>query len=270
MLVFPNCKINLGLSIVEKRNDGFHNIETVFYPIPLYDILEIIPSVDGNTVYNSSGILIPGNKDQNLCLKAYHLLKDDFDLVDVNIHLHKIIPIGAGLGGGSSDAAHTLILLNELFKLKLDNKQLFYYASKLGADCAFFIKNKPTLAFGKGDQFKDVNVSLTSCYIVIVKPEIHINTADAYAGVSPADHLFSIEKLIEKPMNEWPFILRNDFENSIFANHPEIQKIKNTFYENGALYASMSGSGSSVFALFEKPIDLSIHFEDSFYWSSKI
>lgn len=270
MLVFPNCKINLGLSVVEKRDDGFHNIETVFYPIPLYDILEINISGDGKISFNSSGISIPGNEDQNLCIKAYHLLKEDFDLAGVNIHLHKVIPMGAGLGGGSSDAAHALIVLNELFKLNLDQKQLVNYASKLGADCAFFIKNKPTFAFGKGDQFKDVNVNLSNYYILIVKPEIHVGTAEAYTGVSPGAHLFSIKKLIEKPMNEWSFILKNDFEKSIFENHPEIEKIKNTFYENGAIYASMSGSGSSVFGLFEKPIDLSFQFKNHFYWSSKI
>ncbi len=270
MLVFPNCKINLGLSIVEKRDDGFHNIETVFYPIPLYDVLEIIISGDENTFFNSSGILIPGNENQNLCVKAYYLLKEDFDLAGVNMHLHKVIPMGSGLGGGSSDATHTLMLLNELFTLNLDQNQLIDYASKLGADCAFFIKNKPTFAFGKGDQFKDVNVDLANHYIVIVKPEIHVGTAEAYAGVSPENHLFSIKKMVEKPISEWQFTLKNDFEKSIFANHPEIKKIKNTFYENGATYASMSGSGSSVFGLFKNPIDLSFQFEDHFYWSSKI
>lgn len=270
MLVFPNCKINLGLFVVKKRDDGFHNIETVFYPIPLYDVLEMIPSKNGNTSFNSSGIPIPGDENKNLCIKAYHLLNKDFDLPAVKIHLHKVIPMGAGLGGGSSDAAHTLILLNDLFNLKLTQEQLLDYASILGADCAFFIKNKPIFAFGKGNQFEDVDVNLDTYQIVIVKPEIHVRTAEAYTGIRPVSHLFPLKEQIEKPMNEWPHTLKNDFEKSIFQNHPEIEKIKNTFYENGASYASMSGSGSSVFALFKKPIDLSAKFEDCFYWSSKI
>lgn len=270
MIVFPNCKINLGLSIIEKRNDGFHNIETVFYPIPLYDVLEIILSRDGNTTFNSSGISIPGNETQNLCLKAYHLLKENFDLDGVEIYLHKAIPMGAGLGGGSSDAAHTLILLNDLFKLKLDQEQLLNYASKLGADCAFFILNKPSFAFERGDQFKALDLNLEGYHVIIVKPEIHVGTAEAYAGVSPGHHLFSVENLIGKPIDEWRFTLKNDFEKNIFANHPEIETIKNTFYENGAIYTSMSGSGSSVFGLFKKSIDLSPKFKHYFYWSSKI
>lgn len=269
MLVFPNCKINLGLSIVEKRTDGFHNIETVFCPIPLHDILEIIPSGDGKTTINSSGISIPGDENQNLCLKAYHLLKEDFDLAGVHIHLHKVIPLGAGLGGGSSDAAHALMLLNKLFKLKLTQSQLIDYASKLGADCSFFILNKPTFAFEKGDRFKDVKLSLEGYQLVIIKPEIHIGTAEAYAGVIPNVKSNSIKNIIETPISNWRSQLKNDFEQYIFQKSPEIEKIKNTLYKYGATYASMSGSGSSVFGLFEKQTDLSQKFGDHFYWSSK-
>lgn len=269
MLVFPNCKINLGLSIVEKRTDGFHNIETVFCPIPLHDVLEIVPSGDGKTTFNSSGIPIPGDENQNLCLKAYRLLKEDFDLAGVNIHLHKVIPMGAGLGGGSSDAAHALMLLTDLFKLKLSQSQLIDYASKLGADCAFFILNKPLFAFEKGDRFRDVNLSLDDYQIIIIKPEIHIGTAEAYAGIIPNFKSDSIEKIIETSISNWRLQLKNDFEQHISQNNPEIEKIKNTLYENGATYASMSGSGSSVFGLFEKSIDLSRKFGDHFYWSSK-
>jgi len=270
MLVFPNCKINLGLSIVEKRKDGFHNIETIFHPVPLSDVLEIIPAVDGETTFSSSGIPIPDPAAQNLCIKAYNLLNEDFDLGTVKMHLHKTIPMGAGLGGGSSDAAHTLTLLNELFELKLSQTQLLDYASVLGADCPFFILNETVFAFERGDKFKKLKVDLERYMIVIVKPEVHVGTVEAYAGVKPEPKTIPLNRIIEIPIHKWKENLKNDFEENIFFKHPEIEKIKNKLYENGATYASMSGSGSSVFGLFEKPLDLSQEFEDCFYWSSKI
>ena len=270
MLVFPNCKINLGLSIVEKRNDGFHNIETVFYPIPLFDVLEIIPSEDGETEFFSSGLPIPGDANKNLCFKAYQLLKKDFDLPPVKIHLHKVIPMGAGLGGGSSDAAQTLVLLNDLFELRISESELLNYASKLGADCAFFILNKAIYAEEKGDKFKNIDLDLKGKTLVLVKPNVHVGTAEAYAEITPNQRLYSLDLLIEKPINEWRYILQNDFEKSIFKNHPEIETIKNELYDSGAVYASMSGSGSAVFGLFVKPLDLAKNFKDYFYWSSII
>jgi 4-diphosphocytidyl-2-C-methyl-D-erythritol kinase len=268
MLTFPNCKINLGLSIVEKRPDFYHNIETVFYPIPLFDILEVVPSKNGETTFTSSGIVIPGGQNQNLCLKAYHLLANDYELAPVNIHLQKNIPIGAGLGGGSSDAAHTLVLLNDLFGLNLTSAQLINYASSIGADCPFFILNKPDFAYGVGNQFKDIDVRLNDYFIVIVKPSIHISTAEAYAGITLNKKANSIDVLIQQHIDSWSLVLNNDFEPSIFRKYPEIENIKKILYEKGAVYASMSGSGSSVFGLFKSEVNLKDEFLDFFYWSS--
>lgn len=270
MLTFPNCKINIGLSVIRKRTDGFHDIETLFYPIPLCDVLEIVISKNHKTKFYSTGLSIPGLAEDNLCLKAYQLLKTDFEIPDVEIHLHKVIPMGAGLGGGSSDAAQTLILLDKLFDLKFSKSQLLEYASKLGADCSFFIINKPVFAYEKGDKFKNINLSLRGYYIIIVKPNIHINTAEAYKHIKPNPNHYLSHLLIEKPVMKWKKFVKNDFEKGIFDENSEIKKIKSQLYEDGAAFASMSGSGSAVFGLFEQPIDLSKKFENCFYWSSKI
>jgi len=251
MVVFPNAKINIGLSIIKKRDDGFHNIESIFYPVfNLYDVLEIIESEE--LKFTSSGISIPGNLADNLCLKAYYLLKNDFDLPPVHIHLLKVIPIGAGLGGGSADAAFTLKLLNEKFKLNLSNGELINYARKLGSDCAFFIKNKPVYAFNKGDEFESIDLDLLDYEIKIEYPEIHIGTAEAYAGVTPQLSNIELKKIDVNHINDWKNWVKNDFENSIVVNHPEIKKLKEQFYFDGAVYASMTGSGSAVFGIFEK------------------
>jgi 4-diphosphocytidyl-2-C-methyl-D-erythritol kinase len=268
MIIFPNCKINLGLSIVEKRPDLYHNIETVFYPIPLFDVLEVIPSKNGETTFTSSGIIIQGDQNQNLCLKAYHLLADDYELTPVNIHLQKNIPIGAGLGGGSSDAAHTLVLLNDLFGLNLTSSQLINYASNIGADCPFFILNKPSFAYGIGNWFKDIDVTLNDYFIVIIKPSVHISTAKAYAGIIPSQKTEAVDNIIQQPIDCWNLVLKNDFETSVFKRHPKIENIKKILYKQGAVYASMSGSGSSVFGLFKNEIRLKNEFSNCFYWSS--
>lgn len=254
MIAFPNAKINIGLNIVEKRKDGFHTIESIFYPIfDLVDILEIIElKENSNPQFSSSGISIPGEATSNLCLKAYNLLKKEYDIPTVAIHLHKVIPIGAGLGGGSADAAFTLKLLNNLFKLNLSDDILIEYARKLGSDCAFFIKNKPLYAFGKGDEFEDINLNLSTYKIKIEYPSIHIGTAEAYKGIKPFKSKLQLKEIINQPINSWKKSIKNDFESSIFLNYPEIEQLKLKFYEEGAIYASMTGSGSAVYGIFEK------------------
>ncbi|MCG8477025.1 MAG: 4-(cytidine 5'-diphospho)-2-C-methyl-D-erythritol kinase [Cytophagales bacterium] len=254
MLTFPNAKINLGLYVTEKRPDGYHNIESVFYPVGWEEPLEITKSE--KTSFVSSGIAIPGSPESNLCLKAYELLKKDFDLPPVRIHLHKTIPIGAGLGGGSADASFTLKLLNEMFSLDLSDEKLEDYASGLGADCPFFIKNRPVLARGTGNLFEPVELDLSAYRLVLVNPGIHVGTAEAYAGVRPKPAPFDLTELLRLPVTEWKGKLHNDFEDSTFPNHPEIARIKENLYEAGALYASMTGSGATVYGIFEKQLNL--------------
>lgn len=266
MIAFPFCKINLGLHILSKRADGFHSIETCFYPIPWTDILEIIPS--NEFTFTTSGISIEGDPSNNLCVRAYYLLKSDFSLPGIKIHLHKVIPMGAGLGGGSADAAFTLTLLNQLFELKLSNGQLKQYASQLGSDCSFFLEKKPQLGEGKGDELSDAAVDLKNKFLVIVKPDIHVSTQEAYAGVKPALQKIAVREVVEKyPLPRWKDNLINDFEVSVFKKFPVIREIKKSLYDNGATYASMSGSGSSVFGIFEKPVDLKSSFPGYTYWS---
>lgn len=270
MVVFPNAKINLGLSVTEKRTDGFHNIETAFYPVPLRDALEIIPAKDGKTEFGFSGPNIPGTVENNLCFKAWELLKNDFHLPEIKFHLHKVIPMGAGLGGGSADGAFTIRLLNQVFNLKLTNGQMQDYARQLGSDCAFFIENKPVFAFGKGDLFEDTRVDLSGFYLILIKPTINVNTAGAYANIVPSRPAISIKEIIRLPVEKWKDLLQNDFETSVFKSYPEIETIKNQLYENGAVYASMSGSGSAVFGIFKTIIELKSLFPDFFCWSGKL
>jgi 4-diphosphocytidyl-2-C-methyl-D-erythritol kinase len=268
MTSFPPCKINLGLHIISKREDGFHDLETCFYPVPWTDILEIIPAKE--LAFTYSGNAIPGREEDNLCLRAYHLLKADFNIAPVKIHLHKIIPIGAGLGGGSADAAYTLRLLNEIFDLSLSVDQLKNYAPKLGSDCCFFVQDKPMLGTGKGEILTEIDISLKGFYLVIVKPTIHVSTQEAYSGISPKRPTTKIQEILKRPVADWKEVLKNDFEESIFKKYPAIAEIKNRFYSNGAIYASMSGSGSSVFALFEKPVELKKEFVGMDYWRSAL
>jgi 4-diphosphocytidyl-2-C-methyl-D-erythritol kinase len=255
MIAFPNAKINIGLNVTQRRPDGYHNLETVFYPVKIYDALEVLPG-DAMT-FNASGLGIPGRVADNLCLKGYDLLKKDFDLPPVNIHLHKHIPIGAGLGGGSADAAFFIKLLNSQFNLGLTADQTRAYARTLGADCAFFIDSKPVYAFGKGDEFEDVVLDLSAYHIVLVMPPAHVSTAEAYRGVSPKPAEGPLKGHITFPVSEWRYIIKNDFEESIFKNHAVIRGVKAALYEAGALYASMSGSGASVFGIFKQQPDLS-------------
>ena len=254
MITFPNAKINIGLNITERRPDGYHNLETVFYPIKINDALEIIES--DKLSFQSSGIEIPGRVEDNLCVQGYHLLKKDYDIPPVTIHLHKHIPIGAGLGGGSADAAFFIKLVNEKFQLGMSIAQMQNYARVLGADCAFFIENKPVFAFEKGDEFESIRLDLSAYKIVLVMPPVQVSTAEAYRGVKPAPVKESLIELINLPINQWKKHIKNDFEESIFKNHVEIRGVKAALYEAGALYASMSGSGSSVFGIFETQPDL--------------
>ena len=237
-----------------KRVDGYHDIETCFYPVPWTDMLEILPST--TLKISLSGISIPGIPDDNICMKAYHLLAKDFDLSPVQIHLHKIVPIGAGLGGGSADGAYTLMVLNSLFDLKLNPEQLKAYASKLGSDCAFFIDSVPAIGTGRGEVLTPSTVDLSGKYLVIIKPAIHVATADAYAGVKPNVRTTPVQEIVETlPIDQWRIQLENDFEKSVFEKYPEIEEIKKSLYNAGATYASMSGSGSSVFGIFIGEVD---------------
>jgi 4-diphosphocytidyl-2-C-methyl-D-erythritol kinase len=272
MVIFPHCKINLGLDILEKRSDGFHNIESVFYPIKMLDALEVVKSYDDKTTFVSSGKDIPSDGNSNLCLRAYNLLKCDFDIPNVKIHLHKNIPIGAGLGGGSSDAAFTLKLLNEIFSLKISNEKLMEYAAKLGSDCAFFIQDKPMLASSRGEVLNSLSLDLKGYYLLLILPPIHISTAFAYSNVTPYAPDKQISEIIKKPIEEWRIELKNDFESSIFEKFPSIKIIKQSLYDNGAVYASMSGSGSVVYGIFKKKpkFNCAAIFKDCNFWGSQL
>lgn len=254
MLAFANAKINLGLNVTEKRADGYHNLETVFYPVKLHDVIELTDAAQTNV--EVKGIHVPGDAADNICLKAYQLLQEDFDLPAQQITLLKNIPVGAGLGGGSADAAFLIKLLNDKFNLGLSIAAMEDYARKLGADCAFFINNEPVYAVGKGDEFSAVAVDLSAYFMVLVKPPVHVSTAAAYAGLKPVFPARSLSELIGLPVEQWKSNLRNDFETSVFSKYPEISQIKEQLYAAGATFALMSGSGSSVFALFDSEIRL--------------
>lgn len=268
MITFPNAKINIGLNIVEKRADGYHNLETVFYPIPVKDALEFVPSKKGETSFCLSGIDVDGDAESNLVMKALRLLEKDFEIPPLEIHMEKAIPFGAGLGGGSADAAFMLKMLNQAFQLHLSDEQLEVYAAKLGADCAFFIKNKPVFATGIGNVFEPIDVSLKGYFLVLVKPDIHVSTPMAYSLVKPHAPEYPIKEWLKRPIEEWKERVLNDFELSVFTKFPAIGEIKDELYRQGALYASMSGSGSSVFGLFDKQVDLSSLFKDCYVFQN--
>ena len=249
MIAFPNAKINLGLHILSKRKDGFHDIETVFYPLMIHDSLEILTAGDQETSFKQYGL--PLNSSKNLCEQAYELLKLEYDLPPVEMHLLKHIPVGAGLGGGSSDAAFTLLTLNELFGLGISSLELEKIAAGLGSDCAFFIRNRPLFATGRGELFEPLEIDLSAFEIRMAKPDIHISTPEAYAMATPKAGRPSLREVITNPIAEWKDCLFNDFEGPIFDKYPEIRIEKEKMYEQGAIYAAMSGSGSAVFGIFE-------------------
>ena len=259
MITFPNAKINLGLDIVEKRPDGYHNLETVFYPIPLCDILEITPATDKDApdyTFQMYNAVFEGNDDDNLVIKAYKALAVDHKLPNVDISLYKHIPTGAGLGGGSADAAFALKMLNEIAALGLTAEELRTYAARIGADGAFFIDNTPAYATGIGNILTPTECSIEGYYLVIVKPDVHVSTKDAYALVTPQKPQVPLTSIAKRPIGQWKGEMKNDFEKSIFAKYPEMAKIKDDLYSMGAVYASMSGSGSSFFGIFKEEQDV--------------
>ena len=261
MLCFPNAKINLGLNVVAKRPDGYHNLETVFYPIAVKDALEVVPAAEAKGIFKQSGILLNGNPEQNLVVKAYSLLRKEYAIPEIDIYLRKNIPFGAGLGGGSSDGAFMLKLLNNIYELHLSEDKLEELASQLGADCPFFIRNKPVFATGTGNIFTPVNLSLKGYYVILVKPDIYVSTKDAYAMIKPQQPELSLTEIIQNPVETWKENMINDFETSVFAQYPAISGIKEKLYELGAVYASMSGSGSSVYGIFREETDVSKEFQ---------
>ena len=252
MVLFPHAKINLGLQVIEKRQDGFHNIVSCFYPIGWCDVLEIIAKPQ--LTFRTTGLEIPGNSYDNLCLKAYHLLQERFNLPTVYIHLHKVIPIGAGLGGGSSDGAFMLKGLNQLFDLSLSQQGLKELAAELGSDCAFFIEDKPVLATGKGEQLDEIEITLPGNYLVVVTPPIQVDTGGAYGMLTPKIPAVNLREVLNQS-GQWAGSVTNDFEIPVFEKYPVIAQVKETLLEAGALYASMSGSGSSVYGFFEEEQD---------------
>lgn len=264
MITFPNAKINLGLNIVEKRPDGYHNLETIFYPINLQDALEVTRRENNDKEYtlHISGSPLEGEPEDNLVVKAYKLLKKDYPgLLPVDIHMYKHIPAGAGLGGGSSDAACMIKLLNDKFSLGLSTERMEEYAVKLGADCSFFIRNKPVFATGIGNLFEPVELSLKGYHIILIKPDIFVSTRDAFAEIKPVRPAVSLKEIVKQPMETWKNSMKNDFEDSVFKKFPEIAAIKDELYDLGTVYAAMSGSGSSVYGIFKAPIE---NVEDKF------
>lgn len=273
MLLLPNCKINIGLNVTARRPDGYHDLETIFYPIPLRDNLEFNIIKDDDVPYRLSlgGYKVEGNSDDNLVVKIYLALKEEFNLPPLDIHLYKHIPMGAGLGGGSSDAAFMMRGINEAFELGLLEEEMERRMAKFGADCAFFIKNTPSFATGIGDQLTPVDFSLKDKYIVLVKPDIFVSTKDAYAHVTPKQPSISLLQVITQPIEQWRDTVVNDFEASVFPQHPTLAGIKQTLYDMGALYAAMSGSGSTLFGLFDRPVpEAKKVFKDDFVFMQKL
>lgn len=270
MICFPCAKINLGLNVIQKRSDGYHDLETVFYPVPIKDALEVqlmnpLFPADFDCDLKISNIKIEGDEQKNLVVQAYQLLKHDFpQMARVHAHLYKAIPAQAGMGGGSSDCAAMILLLNELFHLQLSEQQMMNYATKLGADCPFFILNRPAYAEGIGERLTPLSLDLSGWYLAIVRPNIPVSTKDAFALITPHLPQKHCKDIICQPVEDWRELLVNDFEKSVFHLHPEIGKVKNMLYEMGAVYAAMSGSGSALFGFFRNPVDLSKVFEGMF------
>jgi 4-diphosphocytidyl-2-C-methyl-D-erythritol kinase len=263
LITFPNCKINLGLNVTGKRADGYHDVETVFYPLPLRDVLEIVHDQTykvekpekkvGGAKFITTGLPINGNASKNLCVKAYQLLQQDFPaLPAIEIYLHKVIPIGAGLGGGSADGTFTLSLLNDKFQLNLSTQQLLDYALYLGSDCPFFIVNRPCFGTGRGEFLQRVDLDLSMYSFTIVHPGIHVSTASAFEQLYPTSPAKSIAEIIKQPINTWKEELINDFEDTVLKQYAELSRIKPELYKAGAIYASMSGSGSCFYGIFPK------------------
>lgn len=261
MIAYPNAKVNLGLNIIRKRADGYHDIESGFIPIGWRDVLEIIEDSDrpaGQVIFTTSGIPVPSDGNPNLCERAYHLLTAEHGLPAVRIHLHKIIPIGAGLGGGSSDAAFTLILLNELFELGETEERLEHLAAQIGSDCPFFIRNRPQFVTGRGELMEPIGLQLEGLHMLLLYPRIHIGTAEAYSGVRPHVQNTPLREVLSEPLDKWRYLLHNDFEDSLFPRYPMLEELKGALYRAGAAYASMTGSGSTMYGIFREKADVRI------------
>ena len=271
MVIFPPSKINLGLSVTAKRSDGFHNVETVLYPIPLRDVLEIIPAHD-RFRFSTSGIAVTGTTEENLVVKAYRMLQKSHGVGPVSLHLHKAIPAGAGLGGGSADAAYVFLLLDTMFDLGLLPGKMEEMAGRLGSDCPFFIRNEPRLALGRGDRFEPVDVNLDGHSLLLVKPPVHINTARAYSWITPREKDLPVKEIVRLPVSDWNSLLVNDFERPVFERFGELAAIKEKIIGMGAAYAAMTGSGSAIYGLFttEIPPNARDHFPGCFVWHSKL
>ncbi len=271
MVYFPNAKINIGLNVLEKREDGYHNIESIFYPVDWCDAIEATPT-EGNGKINLTifGTPVPGNTDSNLCVKAYHLLNEKFNLPSLNAWLLKSIPMGAGMGGGSANAAFFLKMLNHLFELNLSIEELKNYAAQIGSDCTFFIENKPAIVTGTGNIITPIPLDLSSYYITIVYPQIHIDTKNAYCLITPKKRTNSLQEIaLNMPVESWKDKVVNDFEEPIFKAYPQLAEIKNILYTNGALYASMTGSGSALYGIFDKKPVLNTMLPSCKIWTSQ-
>lgn len=269
MITFPNAKINIGLDVICKRDDGYHNIESLFIPVPLKDTLEILPT-DGELEFTSTGIDLACKEESNLVVKAFRLLQKKYELPNVKIHLHKNIPFGAGLGGGSADAAQVLMMINQMYNLHLTEAQLMTYAAMLGADCAFFIKNTPCIATGIGEVLQPFNIDLTGKYLLLVKPDIAVPTANAYKFIVPQQPVISIADILYMPIEEWKFHLKNDFEASVFIQYPSLKQLKQELYDMGAIYASMSGSGSTIFGIFDTDPHFFQQIQSYYYFTCRL
>jgi 4-diphosphocytidyl-2-C-methyl-D-erythritol kinase len=268
MLFFSNAKVNIGLYITSKRSDGFHNIETIFYPVNLNDTIEFIPNEDFQ--FKNDGYIVDCSINDNIIVKAYYALKTKFDIPPLHFHMYKNIPFGAGLGGGSSNASAVLNHLVSYFNLPITEEELYSLAENLGSDCPFFLKNKPSLAKSKGELLQEINLDLSEYYFAIVKPQVNISTKEAYSSITPIFPEMSLMDAIQKPLNEWKNYIKNDFEISLFPKYSEIKIVKEKLYELGAKFALMSGSGASVFGIFESRIEIEKEFPKNYFtWMEK-
>ncbi len=270
MICFPNGKINLGLKVRSKRQDGFHNIESIFYPIPLCDSLEFIQSGSNTSLRVTGNNIKSGMEDENIILRALKLISENYEIPPLKIHLHKNIPDGAGLGGGSSDATFMLMLLNNCFALNISHEGLYEYALELGSDCPFFLWNKPALVTGRGEKISPLDFDLKGYYLVIVTPADRISTAEAFSKIKTNDDPFPLEKIIQKKTSKWKDLIHNDFETSLGTEHSIVNVVKQQLYKDGAVFCSMSGSGSSVFGLFEQKYKNDFLWKDSFFCQYKL
>jgi 4-diphosphocytidyl-2-C-methyl-D-erythritol kinase len=272
VIIFSNAKINIGLHILRKRDDGFHDISTLMVPVPFNDIIEINPAKPTGSGFsmNQSGTTVPGNIEDNLCYKSWELFCRERGMTHVQVHLHKRIPLGAGLGGGSSNAVAVLKGLNNLTGNKLKNNDLHNLAIELGSDCNLFVENKPALAEGRGEILTDMPVSLKGLHLVLLNPGLTVNTAWAYSNISPNENREPLQKLLSKPIHQWKTSVINDFENTVFKAHPEVAGLKAELYMAGAIYTSMSGSGSTVYGFFTEKPELNPEIEKYLLWQGPL